>query len=113
MYLIRYVIIIINATKLSATTSLISKVKYSSQVNLNPSCIGIAIDLKRVSFECIVLFLMVNQCAATFPVPSPKGCKFLKLKYKGNKLPGLGWDFVLGWFVLAKTHLKAAEKHLL
>lgn len=62
MYLIQYVIIVINATKLSATTSLISKVKYSSQVNLNPSCIRIAIDLKRVSFECIVLFLMVNQC---------------------------------------------------
>lgn len=63
MYLIQYVIIIIiNATKLSATTSLISKVKYSSQVNLNPSCVRIAFDLKRVSFKCIVLFLMVNQC---------------------------------------------------
>lgn len=74
MYLIRYVIIIINATKLSATTSIISKVKYSSQVNLNLSCIRIAIDLKRVSFECIVLFLMVNQCVLQHsPFPLQRG----------------------------------------
>lgn len=32
MYLIRYVIIIINSTMLSVTVSLISKIKYGSQV---------------------------------------------------------------------------------
>lgn len=74
MYLIQYVIIVINATKLSATTSLISKVKYSSQVNLNLSCIRIAIDLKRVLFECIVLFPTVNQCVLQHsPFPLQKG----------------------------------------
>lgn len=51
MYLIQYTVIIFNATKLSVTVSLISKVKYGSQVKcaaLNLSCIRIAIDLKRV-----------------------------------------------------------------
>lgn len=71
IYLVWYVIIIINVTKLSVSFPYVQgKIRFSGEMcsSLNLSCIRIATDLKRVSFEYVIAN-DESACAVTPPPP--------------------------------------------